>query len=302
MSTLTTRLLPALAAATVLVLAGCSGAPSSAPPDDDPTAAVQRGDAPHRSGPGGGATGEIASVTGTVMQVRSSDSQTAVTWTDATEFSATVGGTLADVTVGACVVAVSAGTTTSGSTEDDESAALEATTVEVTEPADDGTCGRGLGGPGVGPDADGSRPAPPTDATERGDGPEPGPGARTFGGAAVGEVTAVDGDTLTVEATGPDGETTSRTVTVTDATTYTRTVPADATAVVVGQCASARGEADDGGKVTATSVTVSAPTDGECTSGMLQRVGGGPGGGRDAAPQEETQEETQDATGGGTDV
>ena len=47
---------------------------------------------------------------------------------------------------------------------------------------------------------------------------------------------------------------------------------------MVGQCASARGEADDSGKVTATSITVSAPTDGECSMGMLQRFGGGPQG------------------------
>ena len=47
---------------------------------------------------------------------------------------------------------------------------------------------------------------------------------RSFGGVAIGAVTAVDGSTLTVESTGPDDATTTRTVTVTDATTYTTTV------------------------------------------------------------------------------
>lgn len=296
--------LPALAAATSLALAGCSGSPSSAAaPDDDSTAGVQRGDGPQRSGPGGGgASGEIASVTGTVMQVRSTDSQTAVTWTDATEFSATVDGTLADVTVGACIVAVSAGTTSA--TEDDVDTPVEATSVELTEPADDGTCAGGLGG---GPVFGGDRPdGAPTDLPTMPEGERPsGPptGLRSFGGGAVGTVTAVDGSTLRVESTGPDDETVTRTVTVTDGTTYTRSVAADASAVVVGQCASARGEADDSGRVTATSITVSAPTDGECTAGRVQRFGdgggpGGPGGGRDSVPEEDT----QDATQGGTDA
>ena len=69
---------------------------------------------------------------------------------------------------------------------------------------------------------------------------------------------------------------------MTDATTYTRTVAADASAIVVGQCATARGEADDSGKVTATSITVSAPTDGECSSGDAPALRWRPGGGRRA--------------------
>ncbi|KQY24167.1 hypothetical protein ASD16_00960 [Cellulomonas sp. Root485] len=281
----TALVLPALAAATVLVLAGCTGTPSSAaPPDDDSTAATRQGDGPQRSGPGGGgggASGEIASVTGTVMQLRSTDSQTAVTWTDATTFSATVAGTLADVTVGSCVVAVS---TSATGTDTDTSAPVEATSVQVTQPTDDGTCTGGFGG---GPAFGGERPdGAPTDLPtmpegERPDGAPtdlPPGGMRSFSGGAIGTVTAVDGSTLTVESTGGDDETTTRTVTVTDATTYTTTVAADASAIVVGQCASARGEADDSGKVTATSITVSAPTDGECSMGMLQRFGGGPQG------------------------
>ena len=292
------RLLPALAAVSVLVLAGCSAADAAS---DAPTSTAREDGGPQRSGPGGGASGEIASVTGTVMQVRATDAQTAVTWTDATTFSATVDGTLADVTVGSCVVAVS--TTTS---DTDTSAPVEATSVQITQPTDDGTCG---GGPSFG----GERPdGAPTDmptmpAGERPDGAPtdlpPGGGLRSFGGGAVGAVTAVAGRPLTRESPRPDDETTTRTVTVTDATTYTTSVTADASAIVVGQCASVRGEADDSGKVTATSITVSAPTDGECTGGMVQRFGGGPGGGlggdRDGVPEEQTQDATQD---GGTDA
>ena len=299
MSTLTTRLLPALAAASVLVLAGCTaGTSQAAAPTASDARQEQGGDGPQRSGPGGGggASGEIASVTGTVLQIRSTDSQTAVTWTDATTFSATVDGTLADVTVGSCVVAVSTATTDTDAT--DTTAPVEATSIRITQPTDDGTCAGGFGG---GPSFGSDRPdGAPTDMPtmpegERPDGAPtdlpPGGGMRSFSGGAVGTVTAVDGSTLTVEMTGPDDETTTRSVTVTDATTYTTSVTADASAIVVGQCASARGDADDSGKVTATSITVSAPTDGECSAGMVQRFGGGPGGG----PQGSTQD-------GGTDA
>lgn len=316
MSTLTTRLLPALAAASVLVLAGCTaGTSQAAAPTASDAPQQQGGDGPQRSGPGGGggASGEIASVTGTVLQVRSTDSQTAVTWTDATTFSATVAGTLADVTVGSCVVAVSTASAddTTGDDTAGTDAPVEATSIQVTRPTDDGTCAGGFGGgPGLGGDRPDGAPTdlPTMPEGERPDGAPtdlpPGGGMRSFGGGAVGTVTAVDGSTLTVESTGPDDATTTRTVTVTDATTYTTTVAADASAVVVGQCASARGEADDSGKVTATSITVSAPTDGECSVGMVQRFGGGPGGG--AGPggpgggqDGGTQDTTQD---GGTDV
>lgn len=287
MSTLTTRLLPAIAAASVLALAGCSAATSGAPAPAASDAPTHQSDGPERSGPGGGggASGEIASVTGAVMEVRSTDAQTAVTWTDATTFSASVAGALSDVTVGSCVVAVSTGASDTGS---DATAPLEATSIQLTAAADDGSCagGFGGGGPGGGPRPDGA----PTDlpSMQAGDRPSgaptdlpPGGAVRAFNGVAGGTVTAIDGSTLTVEVTGPDDATTTRTVTVTDATTYTKSVTADASAIVVGQCASARGEADDSGKVTATSITISAPTDGECSAGFTGRgfQGGPPQGG-----------------------
>lgn len=296
MSSVTTRLLPALAAVSVLVLAGCSaGASQAAAPATSAAPQQQQGDGAQRSGPGGGGTsGEIASVNGTVMQVRSTDAQTAVTWTDDTTFTASVAGALSDVTVGSCVVAVSTATT---STDTDATAPLAATGIQLTTASDDGTCAGGFGGgPGGGQRPDGA----PTDmpSMPAGDRPSgaptdmpsgaPGGGMRAFNGVAAGKVTAIDGSTLTVEVTGQDDATTSRTVTVTDATTYTKSVAADATAVVVGQCASARGQADDSGKVTATSITVSAPTDGQCTTGMLGGrgfPGGGQGGTQDGSTQ-----------------
>ncbi|MDC7122833.1 DUF5666 domain-containing protein [Cellulomonas fimi] len=110
---------------------------------------------------------------------------------------------------------------------------------------------------------------------------------RAFGGVVSGQVTAVSGTTLTVSvAGGPGGadddstdEPADRQVVVSDATTYTRTADADASALTLGRCAAVRGEADDSGRVTATSVQVSDPTEDGCTTalgGMVMR--GGPGG------------------------
>ena len=55
-----------------------------------------------------------------------------------------------------------------------------------------------------------------------------------------------------------------------------------ASAIVVGQCARATGSADSTGAITATSLTISAPTNGTCTSGFGFR--GGFGGGAAGGP------------------
>jgi len=282
---------PALAAVTVLLLSACNsgtGSDAAAAPSGAATNGGQRttqgqGQDPDR----GGASGQIASVNGTVMQLRSTDAQTAVAWTGTTTFTAQVPGGLSDVTVGSCVVAVAVqSTSSSGSTSatPDTTSAIAATSIRITAAADDGTCAGGFGGGGAG-GFNRQRPSgAPTDApndTRPSGAPTGAPGGgafRGFGGVASGKVTAIEGSTLTVDAMGADNATTSRTVTVSSDTTYTSTKAADASAVVVGQCATARGQADASGKVTATSVTVSAPTDGSCST----RFGGdgfGPGGG-----------------------
>lgn len=92
-----------------------------------------------------------------------------------------------------------------------------------------------------------------------------------------GEVSAVNGDSITVEVTQPDATTsTSSTVVVDDATTYTTTREATADALAVGQCVTAVGESDATGAVSADSMSVSDAVDGECTTGGF---GGGFGGG-----------------------
>ncbi|WP_028045156.1 hypothetical protein [Cellulomonas sp. URHE0023] len=319
--TRTALLVPALTAATVLTLTACSGgtggtgdaatAAPSAASDDDAQRAQQ-------ADPGrGGASGEIASVNGNVMQLRGTDAQTAVTWTDATTFTSQVAGALSDVSVGTCVLAMAAPSTSSSADESatDDSTPVAATSIRLTEVAADGTCTPAFGGPAADPGGGVGRPdgAPtmPADGTRPSGAPSGASGqSRMFGGGASGKVTAIEGDTLSVETTDPDGATTTRTVTVSADTTYTRTVSADATAVVAGQCATARGEADDSGKVTATTVMISAPTDGSCSTALIMNgrpgtgfPGGGQGGqGTDGQQGSDAQQGSDDQQGGTTNA
>ena len=299
------------AVALALVLTGCSSGGGEGTPTTQATspASASPSGAPQTMGrqPGGGGTsGLIAYVSGQVMQVQADDMQTAVTWTDATEITAQVAGSLADVVPGVCVIATGG---SSGSA---------ATQVAVTQPVD-GECGPAFGGMGGAvPGGDdwpagmpggfptdmpegfptdmpegfptempgGGRPAGmPTDMpTDMPGGmPTEWPGGMPtempgmvggFAGLTSGLVTAVSGSSITVGTTQADGSTSTSTVTVDDATTYTTTVTAAADAIVVGQCVLARGEADSAGMVTATTLVVSAPTDGVCTGSGRGAMGG----------------------------
>ena len=258
-------------ACAVLLLASltaCGGDDGSAT-DAEAEAAASAAPAGGRGGPGGagmpgapGASGLVAAVSGRTLQVQSADSgQVAVTWTAETAFLEQVAGSLADVTVGTCVLVTAA-----SETEDGEPVAADA--VRITEAGEDGECAGGFGGAG-GPD--GERPeGMPTDMpTER---PTDRPGG--FGGTA-GRVTAVSDTGFTVESAEVDAE-----VTVTADTTYSTTAEADAAAAEVGRCVMATGEADDTGAVTATRISVSDAVDGECSSG--RGFGGPPARGEDS--------------------
>ncbi|MET0433825.1 MAG: DUF5666 domain-containing protein [Cellulomonas sp.] len=161
--------------------------------------------------------------------------------------------------------------------------------------ATDGECVVGFGGSGGGGmPADGEMPSgTPTDGAEGRELPGGAPtdlpsgapdgasgGSGGFGGATSGLVTAVDGSTITVESTGMPGSgdatTTTATITVDAATTFSSTVAADATAIAVGRCVTAQGEADSSGQVAATSLTLSDATEAGCSTGFGGR--GGPGG------------------------
>jgi hypothetical protein len=269
-----TRVTLATASSVLLLatLAACGGGDDTA--TDSPDTAAQAGGAPNGGqGAGGGrfpgASGTVAAVSGSTAQVQNDQSgQVAVSWTKDTTFTQQVDATLADVTVGSCVMVTTA--------DDGDTAA----TVRITAANDDDSCGFGGGqgggqggGPGGGQNG-GERPeGAPTGMPSDMPSGAPG-GGRGFG--TIGEVAAVSAGGFTVSATRPGNEeATDVSVTVGDDTTYTTQAKAQASAVTVGRCVTARGDSDNTGAVTATTISVSDPVDGQCGAGF----GGGFGGG-----------------------
>ncbi|WP_053203545.1 DUF5666 domain-containing protein [Jiangella muralis] len=256
-----------LSLAVVAAVAGGCGSSAEEPATSLETSADSgEPEAPPVSRPG--ATGVVATIDGTTLQVQGASGQVAVTYTDATVITATVAGSAADLAAGACVVVLS---------EDGgpEATEVAATSVAVTQPAEDGSCGGpgggfAGGGPGGGPGggfAEGDRPTgPPPDGapTER---PSP---------PSAGAVIDVSGETFTVEVLRPgrdsptaEPEPSVVTVTTSAATTWTTEAPAGPEALAEGACVIVAGEADSTGAVTASTIAVSPAVDGEC-----QRPGG----------------------------
>lgn len=244
-----------------------------------------------------GATGLLAEIDGTTLQVQGADAQTAVTYSAATTFTNTVSARLSDVVVGACVQARTArlpsGTGGAAPTAAPSANAgpIVAASVEIT-PSVNGSCASPVGSrapfPGGtrGPGATGVPTRSPS-AGGNGFGSN-GPGGRGFGGlGAFGKVTAVNGATFTIESSRPQGGgaattaapgtavPTTESVETSAVTTYTRTLPANAKALAVGLCVTALGKASDTGSIAATSITLRPAENGSCSTGFGRR---GPGG------------------------
>jgi hypothetical protein len=278
--------------------AGATGAPTTATPGSAGGGAA--------SGARGfpGATGLLAQIDGTTLQVQGTDTQTAVTYSAKTTFTNTVAAKLSNVVVGVCVQARSAssasGTGGTGSTAAPSATAgtLVAVSVEIS-PAVNGSCStvgglRRGGTRSFGATGERTRPAGTPDPG-RTQGPGEGAnraGGNGFGGlGAFGKVTAVGGAGFTVESSRPQTSTantavpttavpstpvpTTQTVKTSSATTYTRTEAATAKALAVGLCVTAMGKADDTGSIAATSITLRSAQNGSCSSGFGGR---GPGG------------------------
>jgi hypothetical protein len=231
--------------------------------------------AQRQGGPGArmpGANGKVAAVADSTAQVQGMDGQVAVTWTSSTTFTKEVAAKLADVKVGDCVLVGSADQPSSSGTPASE---VAASTVRIM-PKTNGSCGLGLRGPeGPGGTGEGPQPngAPPSGAPQGGQRPQ----VRAMGGA-IGEVTAVSGTGFTVAAVRPgSNDTASVTVTVDGRTTYTATAKGAAADVKIGVCVAANGTTDDTGAVTARSIAVSAPQDGQCGGFMRFRSSDGTG-------------------------
>ncbi len=261
-------------------LAACtSGATSPASTSAATAAPTGRGTG-GPNGQGGGqrqpvVTGLVAAVSGTTMQVQSATKQTAVTWTPTTAFTKQASATLADVTVGACVVARAAsGATTAAD------GSVTAGTVQITPAATDGTCAGRVGGFGGGPGGppSGMPSGAPTAAPSGGRDGQGGVGG--FG--AFGKVVAADATGFSVEETlrpaATDRPTTTTTVRVhtSGSTAYSKVGAAAAGDVKVGLCASANGQTGETGTMTATTVLLRDPVNGSCTPAV---GAGGPTGG-----------------------
>jgi hypothetical protein len=256
------------AAVLLLVMAGC-GSDEGKDADTSGQTADQGGPQTEQgSGPDGrfpGASGKVAAVDGRTAQVQGMDGQVAVTWTGTTTFTKEVSATRSDVRVGTCVVVGSdAQPSSSGA-----ATSVTATAVRITTKTGD-SCTAGMPGPG-GPGGGSGDGGPELDATPP-EGASPGgdrPMVRALGGA-IGEVTAVSATGFTVAAVQPGSdEPTAVSVTVDGDTTYTTNATAEAADVEVGVCVTATGTSDDTGAVTAKTLAVSPPRDGQC-GGVLR--------------------------------
>jgi len=234
-----------------------------------------------------GANGLLAQIDGTTLQVQGTDAQVAVTYSAATTFTNTVTAHLSGIVVGACVQARSArtpsGAGSAGPTSAPSAASdpIKAATVEISA-AVNGTC-PALGG--LRPTG-GLPPGSSGDATPPAGGPNPGrtrgPGADGNGFAgngfgAFGKVTAVSGASFTVESsrlqngTATTASPIARTVETSATTVFTQTKAASSKALVVGQCVTALGKADDTGSIAATAIALRPAENGSCSTGFGRR-------------------------------
>ncbi|WP_236796788.1 DUF5666 domain-containing protein [Amycolatopsis sp. GM8] len=254
--------LAAAGAALALTLAACgssSGGTPAAPASQAPAsgAAGARGPA---------ASGTIAAVAPASIEVQNpSNGQVTVNYSSSTTFTDRVSGALSDVAVGTCVAVTGTGTP------------VAAKSVEISA-ADNGTCAIGGGGPGQRPQNGGgsgtARPSRPSGA--------PRPSGANDARGTFGKVTAVSGTGFTVEQDNRQtGATTSVQVTVDPTTTYQKTESANSSALKVGECAVATGQADDTGAVTAKTISLSQAGPNGC-QGFGGRGRNGAGGGNGA--------------------
>ena len=271
--------------AVVLIAACSSGSGSGSTPTGSPSSSPsQQAGVGSGRGAGPGAAGTIAEVAAGSIEVQNqSTGQVTVKYTAKTAFVQVKSTTEAAVKPGTCVLAAAAPSQTasgSPSPASPPSTTFTAATVFLSQ-RENGKCT--LADLGGGARTGGSR-APrsgqfpsgfPTGARRSG------ANGRNFGFAerAAGAVTAVSGSTITVSGTNPrTNAAVTYTVDVDASTKYSQTVATTSKALAVGQCASATGRADDTGAVTATSIRLSPPTNGNCTIGFGggRRPFGGP--------------------------
>lgn len=266
----------------LLVVVGACGSGGSGSSSVAPRASTQAGPGTGQAaGTRPGASGTIAAVSSTNAQVQNqTDGQVTVGWTAKTRFSKTTAVAASAVVVGDCVTAVGGTSTATSGT----SAAFTATTVTVSKPVN-GSCTGALGTGGFG--GGGARTGTPRAGATPRPNRTPPSGFGRFD-TAFGTVTAVSGSTITVKnvararrtgsTASPAPTPATSKVTIGSATTVEQTSSATSSALVVGECLTAFGKADDTGAVTATAISVRPAGKQGCTTGFGGRFGG-PGGG-----------------------
>jgi hypothetical protein len=273
-----------LGAAAALTLSACgtSGTPTVSPsgtPAASPSAAAAGGSSSRAAARGPAASGLIAAVSGSTLQVQNAQvGQVAVTWTAATKFTQQVTLSLGSIKAGDCVTAAA----TAGSPT---AASFTATAVTVSQ-AVNGRCFGGFGGGAVPSPGSSFKPRPRPSGTRSFARPS---GAARTGAFATGSVVSVSGSTIVVASrsfgpgAGPRpgasaGTTTNKTVTLTSVTKITTVRSATGAAATVGRCVTVQGKTDSTGTVAATSIAVTDPVNGKCTSGFGGFGGFGAGG------------------------
>jgi Domain of unknown function (DUF5666) len=238
-----------IAVAATLVLAGCGAAATAAKSSASPS-----------PGPGNafrnGAAGQLVQINGQTLILTGPNGDTTVTLTTSTTFAKTSVATLADITTGTCVLATGRKDATTG--------AITATNVRLSpkSPAGCSTAGFGPGG-GLG------------GGQRAGASPRPTPSGQPAAAFVIGQVTAVNGTSVTLltQSTG------SQSITVQAAATITVSAVVSESALQNGQCVRAAGSRDSAGNVLATSITITpAGPSGTCTTGLGGGNRGGGGG------------------------
>ena len=249
------RILTGLSAlATVFVVAACGSAASAGTASTSPSPAARLALR--------GASGQLVQISGQTLILTGPSGDVTVTFSTSTTITKTSLVALADITVGSCVVATG--------TKDATTGAITARSVTLSPKTASGC------------------PEPPARVI-----PTPSPGAsprpsfspRPSGLAnmsfASGQVTAINGTSLTVQAqAGADV-----TVIVSTTARVTRSAVVTAADLQTGQCLSANGPRDSSGNVQATALTITpAGPSGTCTTGRGGFGGGGGGGFGGGAP------------------
>ena len=240
--------------------------------------------------PAGSASGSVASITGTSMEVQSASAgQTTVNTTSSTTFSQTLAAAQSAVAVGECL-------TVTGTPAKSSKTTIAARSVSISQPSSSGTCTAGAGGafgrggfPGRGAQGGGGFPGggtrPPGGFAGRGGANGRGAFAGGSFAFANGKVTAVSGSSVSMSGTLRSGlgqaaknkkastpKTQKLTVTLSKSTTLSETQSTSFSALAVGDCVNAFGQTGSTGAVTAATVSIRSTGGQTCSTGF--RPGG----------------------------